>query len=198
MKKLTLLFMCCVATFLSASAQTQGTNTLGAGFSSSTYDDNSNGIERRTHAGSLGYGHFIKDNLRLSITGSYGYSKYTNTPGGENTLRSTGAGLTLQKYFPLVKKFYAFAGANGFYERRKTEGNGTTQSRGNGYFLGASGGASYFLSKRFALEVDVLSAGLNYTREKHTDNSAAYTSSNFSLSTTGNVTNLGFRVYLLF
>jgi len=197
MKKLILLFIGCVA-LLSASAQTKGTNTLGAGFISSTYDDNSNGIERSTYAGSLGYGHFIKDNLRLGITGSYGYSKYENSPGGENTLRSTGAGLSLQKYFPLVKKFYAFAGANGLYERRKTEGNGSTQSRGNGYFLGASGGASYFLSKRFALEVDVLSAGLNYTKEKHTNNSTAYTSSNFSLSTTGNVTNLGFRVYLLF
>lgn len=198
MKKLFLLPVAFMLTFFSASAQTKGTNTLGAGFSSSTYDDDPNGIERKTHYGSLGYGHFIKDNLRLGINGSFGYSKFTNTPTGANIMRSTGGGLTLQKYFPLVKKFYAFAGANSFYERRKTEAGGTTQSRGNSYFLGATGGASYFLSKRFALEVDVMSAGLNYAKEKRTDNSTAYTSSNFSLSTTGNVTNLGFRVYLLF
>jgi hypothetical protein len=200
MKKLLVLILLGIS-FLPVSAQLKGTNTLGVGFNRSTYQLGPDGTsqDRKATSASLGYGHFIKDNVRLGISGNYGYARFNYGTSGMTVVnRETGGVLTLQKYFPLVKKFYAFAAGAGSYARQKTENNGITESRGNRYFLGASGGATYFLSKRFALEADVLSAGLNYSKIKRTDNSDEYTSTDLSVSTTGTLTNLGFRVYLLF
>jgi hypothetical protein len=199
-KKLFLLLFFGIS-FSHVSAQLKGTNTLGVGFNTSSYQVGPDGAgdDRRTTYANLGYGHFIKDHLRLGVAGTFGYNRFiTGTNGLDLTTRETGGILTLQKYFPLVKKFYAFAGGTGSYAHRKTESMGMPESTGNRYFLGASGGATYFLSKRFALEVDVLSAGINYSKDKRVDNSVEYTTTDLSVSTTGDLTNLGFRVYLLF
>lgn len=67
-----------------------------------------------------------------------------------------------------------------------------------------SGGLTWFVSKRFALETNLLSASATYAKSERTGttnvNSSGYknTYSNFNLSSTGAISNLGFKVYILF
>lgn len=190
------------AAYFNVNAQTKGTNTLGVGFSATSYKQESGNFENgnKSNSFNLGYGRFIKDNLRLGFSGSYNHTTYTNSSSTSLDMNGYGGTISLQKYFPLLNKFYAFAGGNTnyTYSKRKSDGSNGTSYQENSYFLGAYGGASYFLSKHFALEVDLLSGGLNYARGKESGQSGTATQTNFNVNTSGTLTNLGFRVYFLF
>lgn len=190
------------AAYFTGNAQTEGTNTLGVGFNAVSYKHESvNSVtENKSNSFNLGVGRFIKDNLRLGFSGSYNHSTFTGSGSAPFEMNGYGGAISVQKYFPLLKKFYAFAGGNShyMYSKRKNDALNGTEYHENYYFLGANGGASYFLSKHFALEVDVLSGGLSYTRGKESGQSGTTTSTNFDVSSSGSLTNLGFRVYFLF
>lgn len=203
MKKILLATVIFTMAYFTSNAQTKGTNTLGAGFNSTTtkYESNTTVNEYKTSSFSLGYGRFIKDNIRLGITGSYNNSDNTSS-SNTSSVESDGYGglLSLQKYFPLFNKFYAFAGGNTSYMYSKWGIDSPTGSshKTDSYFLGAYGGVSYFLSKHFALEADLLSGGLNYSKERNSDQFGSNRYTRLDLSTSGTLTNLGFRVYFLF
>jgi len=194
---------------LFAQAQTKGTNTLGLGVSVSTSKMDGAGQtsdEQKNRVLSLGYGHFIKDNERIGINLSYG--KFDNTLSGNyrNTVKSYGGTLTYQKYYPLFKKLYAFGGGRGGYNNSSDNYNNSTSGQGykeNLYNLGAYGGVTWFVSKRFAFEADLLSADIFYRKTKYNSSEAngtsnSRTTTNFNLSTTGAINNLGFKIYFLF
>lgn len=203
MKRFLLAAVIFTAAYFTANAQTKGTNTLGVGFNATTQKNETNSFksESKTNSFTLGYGRFIKDNVRLGISGSYNHSTSTssnNTTSYDND--GYGGTVSLQKYFPLLKKFYAFAGGNTSYMYTK-QGSDVPNSSNyevDTYFLGAYGGVTYFLSKHFALEADLLSGGLNYSRVRNSSEFGTSTSTGLNLSTSGNLTNLGFRIYFLF
>lgn len=196
-------------------AQTKGTSALGFGISSQTnkylYRDVS-GVdktdENKFNFYSLGYGFFIKDNVKLGIDLNYGRqeSSYEAHVSGNKT-ESYGLGLNYQYYFPLIKKLYAYAGGNVGYSYSSTE-NGNTDNedyKSNMYSAGVHGGITWFISKRFALETSLLSAAAAYSENKRTPGSTTVSPgyrgtkfTNFNLSSTGSLSNLGFKVYILF
>lgn len=203
MKKTLLAAVICTAAYFTADAQTKGTNTLGAGFSAATYKQEAGTFvtESKGNHFTLGYGKFIKDNLKLGVNGNYNHNKSTYSNDNNSTeLNGYGVGVNLQKYFPLFKQFYAYAGGftNYTYSRQTSNTPSNQNFRENSYFLGASGGVTWFVSKHFALEVNLLSGGLNYSHAKYPNGSGYNTSTNFDVSTSGTLTNLGFRVYFLF
>ena len=192
------LFTALVA-FLSVivKAQTKGTNTLGLGFGASqkqSTGDNkaeSNGIYFNVI-----YGNFIKENVKLAAGTHYGNSKSAYFfSGDERSSESNylGGFLTYQKYYRLLNKFYAYASAGPSYSYSKNE-----QSTISYYNVDLSGGASYFASDRFALEVSLLSAGGGYTVQRITQIDSKETTKSFNISTAGSLTNLNFRIYFLF
>lgn len=72
------------------------------------------------------------------------------------------------------------------------------------YSAGVHGGITWLVSKRFALETSLLSAAATYSKTEQTpgsvteSNDSKYTTTNFNLSSTGALSNLGFKFYLLF
>lgn len=205
MKKFLAAAVIFTAAYFTANAQTKGTNTLGVGFNATTdkhkSTDGSSDYESKGNSFTMGYGRFIKDNIRLGLSGTYNKSTVSYSGGGyEGETNGYGATVNLQKYFSLVKKFYAFAGGQTSYTYSKQGTNITddTDYRTDSYFLGAYGGLSYFVSKHIALETDLLSGGLGYSRGRETKKFGTNTRTNFNVSTSGNITNLGFRVYFLF
>lgn len=114
--------MAAVAVLLSLSgyAQTKGTNTLGLTLGSTSLKSDHPNVNLTDTKSSgfnvaLGYGFFVEDNSKISLDLSFGRNKteeigsVTNLNEGKNY----GANFTYQKYFPLVGKFYAYAGARG-------------------------------------------------------------------------------------
>lgn len=204
MKRTLLVAVILTAAYFTANAQTKGTNTLGVGFTATTdkYESNDGGSDNESKGNSftLGYGRFIKDNIRLGFSGTYNNS--TNSYSGIYRYEENGYGgnVSLQKYFSLSKKFYAFAGGQTsyMYSKQGSDSPDDTDYRKNSYFLGAYGGLSYFVSKHFALETDLLSGGLNYSNGRDSRRFGNNSSTKFNVSTSGNITNLGFRVYFLF
>ncbi len=211
MKKL-LVAIAMLAAFSTADAQTEGTNTLGLGINSQKQESEVNsqaGTERLTQTTrffSLGYGHFVKENVRIGVDFSYGKSEVDFSQGGGGSNQNFyGGRLSYQKYYPLLKKFYAFAGARGGYDYSKSE----TDNSQNGflshtYSAGGYGGLTWFLSKRFAFETDLLSANVSYSKTENqnidpiTNNTFESNTTNFNLTTTGAINNLGFKIYFLF
>lgn len=206
--KLSIMAALCAIAF-TANAQTKGTNTLGFGvnFNSNKSASPQTENEQKNNAYSLGYGHFIKENAKITVELSYGESKFTNGNSVQNQ-KDYGGLIGYQKYFPLVKTFYVFAGARAGYtygsgESKSINSSSSSINKFNSYNLRAAGGLAWFVSKSFALETDLLSAGATYM--KNTQNGAdgstynyTNTSKSFNLSNGGLFNNLGFKVYLLF
>lgn len=189
-------------------SQTKGTNSIGFGVSSSTskYEvDPANAIynEQKGTNYSLTFGHFVKDNARIGLTATYFEGSSTSTSGGVNSdNKGYGGILHYQKYYPLLKRFYAYAGGRGRYlyskDRQYYQSSGSNSYKGSTYGIGAYGGAAYFLSKRFAFEAQLLTADFTYYKQTNTLNSAKSTQTNLNISSSGVINDLGFSIYLLF
>ncbi|WEK17460.1 MAG: autotransporter domain-containing protein [Candidatus Pedobacter colombiensis] len=195
-------------------AQTKGTSAVGFGINSQTskyhYKDASGADktdENKINSYSLGYGFFIKDNAKLGVDLNYGRNENSYEANVSGTKTETyGFGVNYQYYYPLIKKLYAYAGGNVSYSHSSAE-NGSTNAedyKGNMYSAGVQGGITWFVSKRFALETSLLSAAATYSKTERTSGSATvaqgykYSYTNFNLSSTGSLNNLGFKIYLLF
>lgn len=205
MKKYLLIALLVTLSFF-ARSQTKGTNTLGLGlnFQSSKSETPGYYSERSTANYSLGYGYFLKENQKAGLTVFFG--RYTGldlfTIGGTDSRTepgvsySYGGSLGYQKYFPLLKKFYGFAGARTVYNFTE-DGFQANNSPSNRYSAGVHGGVSWILFKRLNLEADLLSADIAHTRSR-----LAYgtriTSTKFDLSTSGALNGLAFKIYFMF
>ena len=192
-------------------AQTKGTSTLGFGASVNTNKSSSNfGNSESTSTNknryfSLGYGYFIKDNARIGLELSYGNNTNEQSANDySNESKTYGGNISYQKYYPLIKSFYAYAGARTGYARIKSanESSNTYTTEGNNYNLGAYGGLTWFVSKRFAFETNLLSADIVYSKSTNKGQELDYESkhelTNFNLNTSGFINDLGFKIYLLF
>lgn len=195
-------------------AQTKGTSalSLGVGVNTSKYDYNNynNGSggtstrEAKNSTFSLGYGLFIKDNAKLGVDLHYFTSKQQTDAIVDSRLKGYGANVTYQQYYPIVKKLYAYAGgiADYSYSKEKYTSQEVSDRIANQYGLGAYGGVTWFFSQRFALETKLLSANFNYntSEQKISGATGGYEieSTAFNLSTNGLISNLGFKIYLLF
>jgi len=205
--KLLIMGALCAVAF-TANAQTKGTNTLGFGVNVNTEKSKGNNGEQelKTNSYSIGYGHFIRDNTKIGFDLNYSKSDNENTYFNDNgEARNYGGNLTYQKYFPLVKTLYAYAGGRVGYNYGKQENTGPSQVTvytTNTYNVGAFGGITWFLSKRFAFETSLLSANASYTELKQKENSTGttfdYKRTSFNLSSDGFINNLGFKIYILF
>lgn len=196
-------------------AQTKGTSTLGLGFGSFTQKSqytSQDEVERKASSVGLilGYGYFIEDNVRLGLDLDFNRSKqeYTADESSDNKSNTKGIALSYQRYYPLIGKFYAYAGGKGSYSHYKQEQlapAGTTSldftTEGDNYGLSAFGGLSWFVSKRWALETQLLSAGASYTTSSTTNQGGFERSdkqTNFGLSSGGLFNNTSFKIYFLF
>ncbi|WP_168202475.1 outer membrane beta-barrel protein [Pedobacter sp. KBS0701] len=213
MKKQLLVTAMAVGISLCGFAQTKGTNALSFGVNSTTNKLTGNNYENKAKNNSftLGYGYFFKDNNKIGLDLTYGLNK--NTYGNDNMnnqeQKSYGGNLSYQHYFPLVKTLFAYAGGKASYTHSKNNSEFTntypqlTSYTSNQYAVGAYGGITWFVSKRFALETSLLSADIAYSKteqnEVNANNSftkSEYTS--FNLSSQGFINNLGFKIYILF
>ncbi|HYK77972.1 MAG TPA: hypothetical protein VEV16_13430, partial [Daejeonella sp.] len=117
-KSLLIAFMAIIS--VCAQAQTKGTNTIGFGFShanySQKYEENSYGNQHQVSTLNFGYGRFINENEKAGFTFLYGKNKYGINPN-ETTSNQYGGDLSYQKYYPLFKKFYAYAGGRLGYSK---------------------------------------------------------------------------------
>ncbi|HYK77166.1 MAG TPA: hypothetical protein VEV16_09320, partial [Daejeonella sp.] len=82
-------------------------------------------------------------------------------------------------------------------------GNSMTGYTTNNYSVGAFGGLSFFISKRFAFEADLLSANVGYSKSTNKQSDPLQgkfktETTSFNLSTSGSINNLGFKIYFLF
>ena len=189
-------------------AQTKGTNALGFGISSSTYKSTGSGSENKNSFNSfaLSYGHFIKDNVKLGLELNYGKGEQKSTSFNTQGTKVYGGNINYQRYFPIVKSLYAYAGGKGGYVYTESTSETTSVTRVSSttdeYTIGAYGGVTWFVSKRFALETSLLSANISYnqTDQKNisSDNNYKTTQTSFNMSTQGFINNLGFKIYLLF
>jgi len=196
--------LCAIA--FTTNAQTKGTNTLGFGVTASNFKSESNETENKTNSYSIGYGNFIKDNTRIGFDLNYSKLK---TSQSNNTVdfKNYGGNLTYQKYFPLVKTLYAYAGGRAGYAYGEQDNSSSTQSSTyitNSYNVGAFGGITWFLSKRFAFETSLLSANAVYAKTKQKNNAVNNYNNfdskqtSFNLNTEGFINDLGFKIYILF
>jgi len=196
-------------------AQTKGTSALGFGISSQTGkielkvpSAGTTTEESKYNSYSLNYGYFIKDNAKLGIELNYGNqdSRYVEKVSGSKS-KTYGLGLNYQQYYPLIKTLYAYAGGAVNYSNTKTESGDINYAdrRTDFYGVGVSGGLTWFVSKRFALETSLLSAGAYYMKNKEdgtqsNNESSRYknTTTSFNLSSSGLINDLGFKIYILF
>ncbi|WP_316768110.1 outer membrane beta-barrel protein [Pedobacter frigiditerrae] len=203
--KLLIMGVLCAVAF-TANAQKKGTNALSFGVNVNTEKQKNLGgeIEIKTNSYSIGYGNFIKDNTKIGFDLNYSKYNYSNAPY-DNESKNYGGNVTYQKYFPLVKTLYAYAGGRAGYNygtQESTSTNQVTEYTTNTYNVGAFGGITWFLSKRFAFETSLLSANASYAETKQKENSTGgtfdYTRTSFNLTSEGFINNLGFKVYILF
>ncbi|WP_207424747.1 outer membrane beta-barrel protein [Desertivirga brevis] len=201
-----LLALACAST---AKSQTKGTHAIGFGVSSqdhkTTYSGTSpsNTYKQKINNFSLTYGYFFTDNARIKLSGFYGKQK--TDPGNSNYQNSTstyGGTVAMQKYYPLLKKLYAYTEGGLGYSLHKTEYENSDirqDSKVNQYSLNASGGLAFFPFKHLALEATLLNAGASYSKSSDVNSGDRdMRTSSFSISTSGAITNLGFNIYFLF
>ncbi|SDH65205.1 Outer membrane protein beta-barrel domain-containing protein [Pedobacter terrae] len=212
MKKQLLVTAMAVGISLCGFAQTKGTNAVSFGVNSTTNKVTVNNYENKVKNNSftLGYGYFFKDNNKIGLDLTYGRNKNTyNNNMNNDELKSYGGNLSYQRYFPLVKTLFAYAGGKAGYTYGKnnsqsfTTSTQTTSYTSNQYAVGAYGGITWFVSKRFALETSLLSADITYSKTEQNEvnfnsyvTKSEYTS--FNLSSQGFINNLGFKIYILF
>ena len=211
MKKALLIAFLATSSF-SVNAQTKGTNTIGLGLNFQTHkaEQNSSGVqfvnEYQSKAMSVGYGHFINDNVKVGVDFFYGTYDQNTTGGVQFNSKTYGGNVNYQKYYPLLKKFYAFGGgrvAYSYSSGTNVSANVVSDVTTNTYAVGVNGGLTWFFSKRLALEADLLSANIGYSKSEDAstnpgDGTFKNTSTNFSLNTAGAVSGLGFKIYFLF
>ena len=193
--------------------QTKGTSTVSVGLSS-TKDEYKYGTvgtdptyKNKVSQLRIGYGLFVSDNNKVGI--DLLYNKSTTEYSQSEDYREQkgyGFGLNYQHYFPIIKTFYAFAGASGEYSQ--TKGKVTTaDSRNNDTksYLGsltATGGLTWFITKRWALETNLVSVGAFYSKYEDLQMSEGQpyynTTKGLNISTSQTFNNLGFKVYLMF
>ena len=208
-----LLTVAAVALALSGYAQTKGTNTLSLGVSVQTskvdyvIPSGTSTNEVKNNNFSLGYGHFINDRTKLAIELSYTDGSSTSSGGTQdNHTKGYGANVSYQKYYPIVKKFYAYAGGSGGYAQSKLTYDNLSLDRKyntNTYNVGAYGGVTWFLTDRWAFETQLLSARAGYSSVDQSDGNGSGTvyknkNTSFDLSTKGFINDLGFKIYLMF
>lgn len=212
MKKQLLTALAVVAS-LCGYAQTKGTNALSLGISSQTTKSDytiasgNSSQEQKYNRFTLGYGHFISDNSKLEISLSYLKARFTSSAVTQNNkAQGFGGSISYQKYYLLIGKFYAYAGAVGGFSTEEVKYDDPSLHRNNNsdtYSAGAYGGITWFISKRWAFETRLLSANASYVTNDQSDsdpNGAIYKNkqTSFNLSTDGFINNLGFKIYLLF
>lgn len=208
MKKYLLLVLMSTGSCL-VQAQTKGINTIGLGIGIYKYkfeqSSAATSSDQQTTGLSLSYGHFLKENEKAGIDLFYGNSGFNATPENDFSTNAFGAKLTYQKYFQLFKAFYAFGGGRGGYnysEGRMRQEAYRTDFSTHVSALGAYGGVSWFLSKRFGVEADLLSADIGYSKRSErsvgTNGTFETTSGNFNLSGAGAISNLGFKIHFIF
>jgi len=212
MKKQLLITATAVLCFsITGFAQTKGTNALSFGVNVNSTKNTFNNVEQsesKNNLFTLGYGYFFKDNSKIGLELVYGENKVSREGVEITSYKNSGGNLSYQKYFPLVKTLYAYAGGRVSYmhgeqaDTQQTQNTASTDYKSNTYSLGAYGGVTWFLSKRFALETSLLSADFSYNSTEFTQNaffsSAKSKQTNFNLSSQGFINNLGFKVYILF
>lgn len=186
-------------------AQTKGTNAIGLGITSYNSEIiNTSGTQKdKQNLFSLSYGHFIADNKKLGFTAYFGKStsESVGTASSLSSTKSFGAEANYQRYFPLIKTFYAYAAGKVSYFNEDSNNPSGQSAKLNSYTAGAYGGLTWFLSKRFALETNLLSANaiINKVNASSGSGSGSSTlsSTSFSLNTEGAISNLGFKIYFL-
>lgn len=211
MKKQLLVTAMAVGISLCGFAQTKGTNAVSFGINSSTNKLSGNNYENKVKNNSftLGYGYFFKDNNKIGLDLTYGLNKNTYNNTNNQEQKSYGGNLSYQRYFPLVKTLFAYAGGKAGYTYSKNDSKYSntypqvTSYISNQYTVGAYGGITWFVSKRFALETSLLSADFIYskTEQNEVDANNYFTKSeftSFNLSSQGFINNLGFKIYILF
>ena len=207
MKRILIAVAVLAISSFTASAQTKGTSMIGFGISSQKvkYEYVAPGwqdSENKTNNFSLSYGVFVKDNSKIELTGTYGKSSQEYSSTNSYETKSYGGSLSYQHYYPLLKKFYAFAGGRGTYSYSKNEqvdGSARpTTYKGNLYGVGAYGGATYFLSNRFAFEAQLLSASFYYEKVNQGGPQTSTKRTSFDVSTSGAINDLSFKIYFMF
>jgi len=211
MKKQLLVTAMAVGISLCGFAQTKGTNALSFGVNSTKSKSSGNNYETESKNNSftLGYGYFFKDNDKIGLDLTYGINKNSSGNNNNQEQKSYGGNLSYQHYFPLVKTLFAYAGGKASYTYAKNNSlydssyPQVTDFTSNQYALGAYGGITWFISKRFALETSLLSADIVYNKTAQNEVNAnnfftknEYTS--FNLTSQGFINNLGFKIYILF
>jgi hypothetical protein len=209
MNKRLLVTAMAVGISLCGFAQTKGTNALSFGVNSTTNKSTGTNYENKVKNNSftLGYGYFFKDNSKLGLELTYGLNKYNSSDNVEQQQKSYGGNLSYQHYFPLIKTLYAYAGGRAGYthseNKNSPENYAQYNSNTNQYNVGAYGGITWFVSKRFALETSLLTADILYSKSKNEEENntgiitkTEYTS--FNLTSQGFINNLGFKIYILF
>ncbi|MFC3562753.1 outer membrane beta-barrel protein [Pedobacter jamesrossensis] len=191
-------------------AQTKGTSALSFGVNIVSYKNTYDNVEQnetKNNLFTLGYGYFFKDNSKMGLELNYGENKYISTNQYEQTTKTYGGNVSYQKYFPIVKTLFAYAGgkaayATGTQKQSQTQNNANQEYINNSYSIGAYGGITWFLSKRFAFETSLLSADVAYNSSEQTQNTNPSTlktkNTSFNLSSQGFINNLGFKIYILF
>jgi hypothetical protein len=154
-------------------AQTKGTNALGFGINTNTTTNTISGAEGKTNQNtlSLGYGYFIDDNKKIGIDLSYLSSKQ-NSLTSASEINGYGINASYQKYYPIVKTLFAFAGGNAgyFYSKQSNyQPFDGTNYVGNSYSIGAYGGITWFFSKkiRFRDQFIICKYGLQQHKNKY-------------------------------
>lgn len=197
-------------------AQTKGTNALSFGISANTNKIKSetgsssnptSEVKSKTNTYNLGYGHFIKDHTKIGIELSYGDSEqiYSGSSTGSK-VKNYGGNVSYQKYFPIVKTLFVYAGGRASYNYSdqviKDSMSSSQDAKGNSYGVGAYGGVTWFVSKRFAFETSLLSANATYSSLKRSEGYPGlgykYETTSFNISSQGFINDLGFKIYLLF
>ncbi|WP_285008380.1 outer membrane beta-barrel protein [Pedobacter faecalis] len=204
-----LLTAAAVMLSLAGIAQTKGTSALGFRVSSQKTNSDVNGsysLEDTNMDFALSYGRFIKHNAKLGVQLSFGTGKEsTSTTTLSAETKRYGIDVDYQHYFPVFKSLYLYAGGRGGYSHVKESLSGNTpgnnpDNTGNMYRLSANGGLTWFISKRFALETELLSAGGSYYKLNNgqNTNTLEYESFSFDVSTGGLINDMSFKIYFLF
>ncbi len=198
------------ATAFFAQAQIKETNSIELGLDmqnlkgvvSSQYN-----VKQGQNIYNIGYGRFIQNNVKIGVKLNYGaFSINSSVPSFDfhENAKIYGANLYYQKYYSLLKKFYAFGGGTmGYtYAKARVESTGVLveTDKENFYELQANGGFAWFLSKHIALESTVLSTGLTYQKDEKGSPAAqtTNTSTEFNLSSNTVLNGLNFKILFLF
>jgi hypothetical protein len=205
MKKTLFAVLIAFACALSAKSQTKGTNAIGLGGGISSQettkvpDDGSYKNDNKSWNVSLNYGYFLKDNLEFEPNVFVGGSKSSSTFSGmgpvETDGKAWGAGLRVNKYYPLFKRLYLNGGVGVGYALNKFD-----RLKHEDYFLNANGGLSLFVGKHLRFRTILFSANASYakTANKNSSEGTESKSKSFNFSNTSKIADQTISLALLF